>query len=414
MTGSGLPRKIAASVSQSSPQRSTRTFLLLLGALLASLAIAEVMLRVIGFSYPSFYRGDPDTGGALRPGAKGWWTGEGRGWVEINSHGQRDREHSEAKPPGTFRIAVLGDSYAEAFQLPMEQSFWSVLEKRLNGDRASCGRTVEVLNFGVSGYGTAQELLALRNRVWTFSPDLVLLTITTGNDIRNNAKALEGNPDIPYFHFEGNRLVLDAGYRSSRRYRAPWRQALAGFSSLSDHSRSVQLANRARHAYQNRKSAQRLEEAAVRAGAEIGLDAMVFRPPEDQAWQDAWAVTEALIAQMDREVRGREARFLVATLSSAIQVHPDPRVPGAVAAQLGVPDLYYPDRRLISFCGEAGIPAVSLAPGLARVATERQLFLHGFGRTLGSGHWNAAGHRFAGERLAGAVRELCEGNPTPE
>jgi len=90
---------------------------------------------------------------------------------------------------------------------------------------------------------------------------------------------------------------------------------------------------------------------------------------------------------MDREVRGREARFLVATLSSAIQVHPDPQAREVFAAGLGVPDLYYPDRRL---------------------------FLHGFGRTVGYGHWNAAGHRLAGERLAEAIRELYKGNPAPE
>jgi len=395
-------------------KRFSRTFLLLLGSFLASLAIAEVVLRVIDFSNPSFYTRDPYTGGAHRPGVKGWWTAEGPGWVEINSRGQRDREHSEAKPPGTFRIAVLGDSYAEAFQLPMEQSFWSVLEQRLNGDGAIGGRKAEVLNFGVSGYGTAQELLALRHRVWAFDPDLVLLTVTTGNDVRNNAKALEGNPGIPYFNLEGNRLSLDAGYRSMWRYRAPWRQVIAAVSSLSDHFRIVQLANRARHAYLARTAAQRLAEAAVRTAAETGLDEMVFRPPADPAWRDAWAVTEALIAQMDREVRGRGARFLVATLSSGIQVHPDPKVREAFAAQLGVPDLYYPDRRLAAFCGTAGIPSVSLAPGLALVATERQLFLHGFGRTLGYGHWNADGHRLAGERLAEVIRELYEADRAPE
>ena len=44
--------------------------------------------------------------------------------------------------------------------LPLEQSF-------------------EVLSFGVSGYSTAQELLALRQHVWQFDPDIVLITVDT-------------------------------------------------------------------------------------------------------------------------------------------------------------------------------------------------------------------------------------------
>ena len=41
------------------------------------------------------------------------------------------------------------------------------------------GKQVEVINFGVSGYGTAQELLTLRQKVWDFSPDIVVLAFTT-------------------------------------------------------------------------------------------------------------------------------------------------------------------------------------------------------------------------------------------
>jgi hypothetical protein len=33
-------------------------------------------------------------------------------------------------------------------------------------------------------------------------------------------------------------------------------------------------------------------------------------------------------------------------------------------------------------------------------ADEKQVFLHGFGKGIGNGHWNADGHRLAAEIIA--------------
>lgn len=82
--------------------------LLLCGGLLAGLALAEVALRMAGFSNPSFYTPDRQLGWTFRPGAAGWYRQEGEAYVRINSEGFRDREHTIAKPPGTMRIAVMG------------------------------------------------------------------------------------------------------------------------------------------------------------------------------------------------------------------------------------------------------------------------------------------------------------------
>lgn len=142
---------------------------LILFGLIAGLLAAEIALRLGGISYPKFYQADASRGYSPRPGMEGWYEFEGRAYVRINSDGLRDRERSKTKPPNTFRIAVLGDSYAEAFQVPLEEGFCSVMESRL---RECLGlERVEVINFGVSGYGTSQELITLRERVWQYSPD---------------------------------------------------------------------------------------------------------------------------------------------------------------------------------------------------------------------------------------------------
>ena len=96
------------------PSRARKLFakllLVLLGVLVGCI-VAEIALRVAGYSYPEFYTLDQSRGYALRPRAEGWYRKEGEAYVRINSDGLRDQEHSFTKPRDTIRIAVLGDSY---------------------------------------------------------------------------------------------------------------------------------------------------------------------------------------------------------------------------------------------------------------------------------------------------------------
>ena len=164
-----------------------RQLILLLVGLALGLAVSEVTLRLAGVSYPQPYAPDPYCGTRLRPDWEGWWRKEGSAYIRINRCGFRQGDREPAKPPGSFRVAVLGDSFIEAFQVPDEQTFCAQLELRLQDSPVLTDRRVEVLNFGVSGYGTAQELLMLRHYVWQYQPDLVLLAFFPGNDLRNNS-----------------------------------------------------------------------------------------------------------------------------------------------------------------------------------------------------------------------------------
>ena len=81
-----------------------------------SLCLAEVVLRVLEIGHPVFHRRDPLYGRTLIPGAEGWYTREGRAYVRINELGFRDYRRELEKPEKTCRIAILGDSCAEALQ----------------------------------------------------------------------------------------------------------------------------------------------------------------------------------------------------------------------------------------------------------------------------------------------------------
>src|SRR5882672_347975 len=198
----------AAAKRRFQPRLLLARLLLVAGGIFVGLSIAEVALRVSGFTYFNPYIVDRDVGFSLRPGAEGWWKQENLTYIKINRNGLRDIEHAIAKPPDTLRIAVLGDSFAEAFQVPLEKTFWSVMERNLQECSQAENRKVEILNFGISTFSTARELILLQKRVWQYSPDLIVLLVTTGNDIRDNSPTLNkyaGLP-MPYFVFRDGKL----------------------------------------------------------------------------------------------------------------------------------------------------------------------------------------------------------------
>lgn len=399
-----------------------RNLLLILVGLLLGSIVCELGLRLAGVSYPVFSRIDGELGVSLRPEAEGWWRTEGEAYVRINDAGLRDRDHSRSKPPDTLRIAVLGDSYAEAVQVPMEAAFWSVIERELRGCAALAGREPEVINFGVSGYGTAQELIMLRRRVWDYSPDVVILAVTPTNDIRNNSRALEKDERRPYFVRDGGQLVEDTSFRSLMGFRVRYSTVGQVLTSIRDASRVFQLVNEAmrrvrkparpadisaavdsRNGNGNAQAAQPSEAPSTLQG-EVGLDMATYIEPPDDDWQEAWSVTEALVRQMHVEVERRGRLFMVVTVSSGPQVGPDHGARVALERRLGVSDLFYSEKRLQDL-GEHRFPVVTLAPLFQAYAEQRGVFLHGFPNSgMGKGHWNAAGHQLAGQAIA---EQLC-------
>jgi lysophospholipase L1-like esterase len=90
----------------------------------------------------------------------------------ANSQGYDDEEHSIEKPPGTFRIVVIGDSIAAGHGVGSRDSFCRLLENELNNGLP--GGQCEVIVLARSGYATSQELVLLRNEAFQYGPDLIL------------------------------------------------------------------------------------------------------------------------------------------------------------------------------------------------------------------------------------------------
>lgn len=366
------------------------------GGIIIAIVLSEIILRLLGITYPNFFMPDPIVGIAHRPGVEGRYEMEGESYIKINSEGLRDLEHAKEKPPGTLRIAVLGDSFAEAFQVPRENTFWAIMARELQKRAGFTDVPVEVINFGTSAHGTAQELLTLRYRVWDYSPDVVFLAFATVNDIPDNSRALKQRDYIPYFVYEGDSLVLDRSFLESKAYR--YRQRFPGklYYGLINHSRIMQLINILRFHAGRRTATENGDEILL----EPGLYKEVYLPPGDPVWKNAWRVTEGLLRRMKQEVKMGGARFFMVVLSNAVQVYPDPLRRERFRKKIGASDLFYPDRRIKRFAEENGISILTLAEDFQKHADKEGVYLHGFGSGSGRGHWNEIAHRLAGERIA--------------
>ena len=141
--------------------------------------------------------------------------------------------------------------------------------------------------------------------------------------------------------------------------------------------------------------------------SEISVENMVYLKP-DATWNEAWRVTEGLMDEIHREVNEKGARFMLVIGSNPIQVHPDPAVRQRFQAYVGMDDLFYPNRRLEQLANREAIDFFDLAQPLQRYADEKKVYLHGFGKEIGNGHWNVDGHRQAADLIA---QKMCSEVP---
>lgn len=379
-----------------------------------TLAICELALRVAGLKFSgSTYTADPMLGWSLRPGSSAWEVDEGHAWTQINSHGFRDRERSLSKPAGAFRIAVIGDSYTEARQVPMENTFTALAEQQLNRRPCSNSRTYEVLNFGVPGYGTAQELLLLRERVWKYAPDLIVLQFYTGNDIFNNHRQLNisSADKAPYFLIRDGRLQLDESFRRGRGF-DPFFIRLRGFGAdMINNSVLLQLFYKASRVAAQREEIDNLDAAPGAIPPEYQRY-LAYLPPSIPPMIEAWRITERLISEFESETRKHRIPLLLMIVPTSHQILPTRKERDEYRAKFRIESLEYADDRIESIARSLAIPVVRPTAGLIEEAERRRAYVTGFSNTKpGDGHFNEIGHQVIAREMIGSVCRIIGAGP---
>jgi hypothetical protein len=162
----------------------------------------------------------------------------------LNTKGYRDTEHDTHKSPGTVRILILGDSLTFGSGVADDDIYPRLLQRL-------AGPHVEVISLAQNGWGTADELAALRRDGLVYSPDIVVVGVVTNDPSPPITEDQGQSPswmvfqsisrNMMLFRFLDFRLNIMAEsrgwkysysewekdiYDSDKRYRAKWEKAV--------------------------------------------------------------------------------------------------------------------------------------------------------------------------------------------
>jgi hypothetical protein len=200
-----------------------------------------------------------------------------------------------------------------------------------------------------------------------YQPDLVLLQFSDASDVVDNSFALSKQKLRPFFRVDAHGAPrLSESFANSPAFERRMQTRYRLGEEIADHSRAFQLARQ-------------LANVAFIGEAHADRDITILGEPRGELWEEAWRVTEALLAQMDQYARRNGARFMVVSA-------PHPLQP--------VNAMAYPDQRLAQFAGRSHVPFVAWAEVL-----RPELYLRG-------GEWSAEAHRVAAEALAPRICPL--------
>jgi lysophospholipase L1-like esterase len=165
-------------VTEKLQRRPISNILLVVFSIVITCMILEVILRVVGYHpFKELLNGRELI---LRPSEikertyEATPNAEGSAWgtqIKINSYGFRDREYRLEKGSGVYRIITIGDSITFGNLLQAEDVYPEQLEALYEAE----GKHVEVLNLGLGGYNTLQEVSTLEQIGIQFAPDLVVV-----------------------------------------------------------------------------------------------------------------------------------------------------------------------------------------------------------------------------------------------
>ncbi len=299
--------------------------------------------------------------------------------IRTNSHGMPWREVGVEKKDRRRRIAFLGDSFTfGSWAGRYEKSFVGVFENNVSHERW------EVLNFGVGGYGQADEELLLNEQVLRFSPTFVVVVIFTGNDFRDTflgvdkETLIDGTAHLddtrvrarvpPELLIEDDTVPQPCRPESGAR---PWLENLASFRLLSPWLG--------------------LENLCIDFAVNRNFTMYSFwsQYPYPDAALEAKDMVLNSLSRMDARLEERDARLAIVALPTKEQVH----ARAAVGADY---DTAFPQAFLHVFARERNIPYIDMLPILRTHVqrTNERLFV------AGDPHLNNRGHEIVGRELS--------------
>jgi GDSL-like lipase/acylhydrolase family protein len=370
-----------------------RAVLAVVGLAMATLAL-EIGLRVLYPDVPIIRR-DERVGSLARPNLdvrKTFGGHERVVRVATNAFGLRGAEVPTGKTPGLRRVLALGDSFTFGDAVEAEEAWPAQLERLLNGG-ASPGRW-HVVNAGIPGHGTGQQLLLSRLLEERVRPDVVVLGFTVVNDVLDNLCVEEASytpkRGVPCFVLDGQRLALVTPPRIEP---APARRArLRVVDFVAGEARRLTLGH------------PRLLALAGWSGVAADLP---YVPATIASWYDpryaepGWRLTRRLLTELREQFHAQRVPLVVLVIPAALQV--DPGLQSALRAfgarHAAVQDFLgepaRPQRLVADFCRSAALDCVDALPALQELGERGTRTYYSI-----DNHWTPAAHARAADLVA--------------
>jgi len=359
-------------------------------AICLCLILAELVLRFTDYKpfyyYPKgLFKGDAELGYKLTPDFKAESDlGEFCYGIKINSNGLRDNDYLDNQEAATV-ILGLGDSFTFGTGVDFQDSYLYQLEELLQDKE----KNFKVINAGVPGYGTKQEIEFLKKCGEYYSPDIILVGFTISNDPYDNLY----NPED--FTVKDGFLIETKS--QEERLRTPKFYYLKSFLRRHSYLYSF-VTNRLKGTKALRAFFRKSNVAVNVFPIELQFYNKAFSPTVEECYR---ATYQALDELKDHcELIG--TRPLIIGIPTQTQINPRiwKKVQHIYGLEASNYDLDLPNKVIAEICKEAGVEYFDLLPALRSVAQNGQQPYFEI-----DGHWNQLGHRLAAESICSFMKD---------
>jgi len=300
----------------------------------------------------------------------------------FNSFGWRDSIWTIEKPDNTYRIAAIGDSYVEAFQVESDKSFLGLTQQALN---KTLNISVELMNFGQSGFTQTEEFIILKNDVSQFSPDMVILFFLPNNDIEDINKETASSKLRPFYRIGYNgELLLDTSFNKEFLFKFK-----SFINPLKQHSALISLFAERYNAYAKNRRAKSERTNRTHASHGIGGVLSLATDSPDPIYLENYNLNKVLIKKMADFCKERGIRFMLVTLDINSYI---PEIEKQYRAQDSSFDSNFFDDNLRQYAKSLNIEYIGL----------QSIFRDYYESTLSPLHWghlNYKGHEVVSNAL---------------
>ena len=324
--------------------------------------LLEGYLRLAEVEAVSVSDFDPEVGRIIMPNRDFVYYNENFTVGSYNEYGYLGPGYPPQRSGCELRIALLGDSYVEGFQVQRRNHFRALMEQRLRDTLAT--ETVQVLNFGRSGFDLANSLAYDRLFVSAFDPDITMFFLAV-SDLAQS----KDDPLLPHWYLEDQQLRLSYDFQESSSLRV-FQLVKHGLH----HSSILQMLN----------NDMKLVKAGEAPRIVLEKAATLWYPKVPRTPADTLPEVDELALALIRDI-GRNPGSIIVNRDT---------VPFPPAAQRAI--------------RQAGIPLVNTADTLDDLKRQQGVDAIAWEATGTRGHWNHVGHRAVGDYLAKELVPLIQ------